>query len=390
MSDHAAELQARALLLLFCLLPGWRGEKPEPPLGYREWSELGPRLRAAGIASYEDLLTAGPEFWAASGLEPETLARLRRLLERGPALEVELARLQGLGIRTVTRGSPLYPARLLERLGAKAPPLLFGAGNWALLCRAGLAISGSRVVDTGGEAFSRAVAARCARDGLLVVTGGARGVDRMAMDAALSAGGAVVGVMPGDLERTLKGADVRGWLEEESLLLLSPYHPRVGFTAGNAMARNKLIYSLADYGLVVSTAHGQGGTWAGARELLRHGWVPLFVRDDPAAPEGNRELLRPAARPFPTLEALGEEPLPVWLERHAARTAPTADLFSLVWPSLAAFLTAPRAVAEVAAEFRLHPEQAEAWLARAEAEGQVRCTGDSFTLYIVAARSRSA
>jgi predicted Rossmann fold nucleotide-binding protein DprA/Smf involved in DNA uptake len=34
------------------------------------------------------------------------------------------------------------------------------------------------------------------------------------------------------------------------------------------MGRNKLIYAMADYGLVVSAEHKKGGTWAGELAIL--------------------------------------------------------------------------------------------------------------------------
>lgn len=57
------------------------------------------------------------------------------------------------------------------------------------------------------------------------------------------------------------------------------------------MGRNRLIYCLADAGLVVSTAEGEGGTWAGATEALEAGWVPVYVRAGEGVPEGNDALI---------------------------------------------------------------------------------------------------
>ena len=51
-----------------------------------------------------------------------------------------------------------------------------------------------------------------------------------------------------------------------------------------------MIYCLAEAAVVVSSGESEG-TRAGALENLKAGWVPLFVRDDPDAPPGNRELL---------------------------------------------------------------------------------------------------
>lgn len=45
------------------------------------------------------------------------------------------------------------------------------------------------------------------------------------------------------------------------------------------MGRNKLIYGMSDYGLVVSAEYKKGGTWAGAaEELKRENALPVFVR----------------------------------------------------------------------------------------------------------------
>ncbi|MBM4164800.1 MAG: hypothetical protein FJ222_10240 [Lentisphaerae bacterium] len=58
--------------------------------------------------------------------------------------------------------------------------MLFGAGDPALLQGGGLAIVGSRDVDDAGQAFAGDVARWCARGGMPVISGGARGVDQIA------------------------------------------------------------------------------------------------------------------------------------------------------------------------------------------------------------------
>jgi predicted Rossmann fold nucleotide-binding protein DprA/Smf involved in DNA uptake len=102
------------------------------------------------------------------------------------------------------------------------------------------------------------------------------------------------------------------------LCLLTPYHPEAGFSVGAAMGRNRLIYCLADYAIVVAAEAETGGTWAGATEALKHGWVPVFVLEHAAMPAGNQRLLQkgalPFLYPFPELPAR----LPDWLEKQAA------------------------------------------------------------------------
>jgi DNA processing protein len=399
MSGTGDGSDARALLLLCC--PHSPAIKEGPaPLSVAEWHRIASLLRQAGLTRPGELLDVGEPFFSSAGLADEEIARLRSLLDRGDGLDAELSRLADQGIRSVTSRDPGYPMRLRERLRGLAPPILFGAGEWSLLERPGLAIAGSRDVDAEGAAFTRAIARRCVQDGLVVVTGGAKGVDQIALRVAMEAGGAVISVPAGDLERGLHRPEVRRQMEEGTLLLLSPFHPRLGFTIGNAMARNKVIYALAECGLVVSSSFGQGGTWAGAREVLRHRWVPLFVRADASVPDGNRELLRPAAHPFPPLAELGDEPLPMWLARQAGAVSDwvagtgrlpnpqsaiqnpqSEDLFLLVWPRLAGFLQRPRRMEEIAAAFHLTTDQTQAWLHRGMAEGKVAQDGGSPARY---------
>lgn len=65
------------------------------------------------------------------------------------------------------------------------------------------------------------------------------------------------------------------------------------------MGRNRLIYSLADCGIVVASSANSGGTWHGAIENFKNGWVPLFVVEYKEMPEGNHLLLKQGALSLP-------------------------------------------------------------------------------------------
>src|SRR5206468_1140399 len=136
-----------------------------------------------------------------------------------------------------------------------------------------------RNIDEAGAAFAREVGRKAAAAKLLVVSGGARGTDRIAMDGALEADGNAVGAMADTLETTARKSDVRELLLDGRLVLLTPYLPAAGFSVGAAMGRNKIIYGLADFAVVVSSDYQTGGTWAGAVEALKAGWCPVFVRE---------------------------------------------------------------------------------------------------------------
>jgi predicted Rossmann fold nucleotide-binding protein DprA/Smf involved in DNA uptake len=107
-------------------------------------------------------------------------------------------------------------------------------------------------------------------------------------------------------------------LKRGDLCLITPYSPNAGFSVGAAMGRNKLIYCLADYAIVVASDAETGGTWAGATEALKNNWVPVFVLEHDQMPEGNKLLLQKGALPFPRTFKEPPVKLPEWLNEHAA------------------------------------------------------------------------
>ncbi len=226
--------------------------------------------------------------------------RLESLLGRGVQLGFAVEEWQRNGIWIISRSDADYPARYKKHLIDKAPPLLFGVGKRLLLTGGGLAVIGSRDVDTEGESFTRHAAKECALNGLSVVSGGARGVDTFAMTASMEAGGITIGILAENLLQKSLQRTARHAIADGRLLLVSPYHPKARFTMGTAMARNKLIYAMADYGLVVSAEHKKGGTWAGAtEELKRDKPRAVFVRTEGNVPQGNLKLLELGAIPWP-------------------------------------------------------------------------------------------
>lgn len=298
-------------VLLLCSRLGSRDEDPRP-LTRSEYNQLAVALHGRGLRP-GDLLrgerrasTDSPSEDAPFGtVSPD---RVYALLERGAALGFAVEAWTNRGLWVLSRGDERYPPRLKRRLGGAAPPLLYGTGDPRLLDEGGLAVVGSRDADSDGREFTARLSARCAVEGIPVISGGARGVDSIAMGAAGEAGGRVIGVLADSLARAAVVSENRMGIREERLVLISANHPSVGFSVGFAMERNKFLYALADWGLVVSSAKGTGGTWAGAVEDLKKRWVPLFVRTDTDSvdgsaggeiPEGNRALVAKGGLPFP-------------------------------------------------------------------------------------------
>ena len=241
------------------------------------------------------------------GLTGEMAARINSLLLRATAMAFELDRLRHSGIHTLTPFDGLYPRLFRRRLKEKAPVVLHAAGPLELLDRPGLGVVGSRDIDNDGAVVAKDAARLAAHLGLPVVSGGARGVDQLAMNAAIdeqSAAGAAVGFLADSMERHLKRPETRRAVLNSQALLCTPYRPDARFTTGTAMGRNKLIYAGSFLTLVVASDEESGGTWAGAVEALKHGYGPVAVWRGSGEGPGNERLEHFGATPVGSLDDL--------------------------------------------------------------------------------------
>ncbi|HJW89484.1 MAG TPA: DNA-processing protein DprA [Anaerolineales bacterium] len=317
------------VLLLICSRLALPKDSDLACLPLREWNPLVRRLQIAGLSPGALLDRRAADIQALISISPEQAARLTRLLERQEALGEALNRLAARGILALTRADRDYPARYRQRLKDSAPAALFYAGEAALLGQPGLAVVGSRHLDPAGEEAATSLGNACGISGQVLYSGGAIGVDTISLNAALEARGSAVAVMADNLEKAVHTyRDLPGFSGGD-VCLVSPYLPDSGFSVGAAMGRNRLIYALADYAVVVASDAETGGTWAGATEALRHKWVPVFVLDYPEMPAGNHLLLQNGARslpyPFPTPPAQ----LAGWLSTQASEQKPSAAQLSL-------------------------------------------------------------
>jgi DNA processing protein len=298
------------------------------PFTLSEWNKLARQVHASPLQRPSALQgRTAADLARELAVPPDDAERVVRLLDRSGRLALELEGLFSRGLWAVTRVDEHYPKKLRDTLKHQAPTVLFGAGDPQLLSRGGIAVIGSRNIDEAGTAFAQEVGRRTAAAKVPVVSGGARGTDRLAMGAALEAGGKALGVLADSLERTVRQPDLRQLLLDGQLVLLTPYAPTAGFSIGAAMGRNKVIYGLADFAVVVSSDFQTGGTWAGAVEALKGGWCPVFARDGVNVPKGNRELLKLGAAPLPEGELGETSDLPTWLGQHAKAKAVERDLF---------------------------------------------------------------
>jgi len=272
------------------------GDRRRPSLSPTRWNALSRQLSEAGITPAQ-LFSQDPLF------PTEESEVIRTLLADAPAALLEADQLTQRGIWVRSIADEDYPARL-RSLDSHTPPVIFGVGPVELLHRGGIGVVGSRDVGPEGADVARRVAERAAALGLPLVSGGARGVDQLAMNAAHQSAGTVVGVLADSLQQRIRSADVIRALDEGETCLVTIQHPGAGFTPAAAMGRNKVIYALADLTVVVAGDEGTGGTWAGATEALRRGFGRVAVWRGPGEGPGNAALEELGATPLADVDDL--------------------------------------------------------------------------------------
>ncbi len=253
----------------FLLLGSCLGDPARRPLTPPQLQRLAARVRLHPIpgAGEEELTPAHLFKLGCSHSEAEHIVSLLSETDR---LSAYLDRAGALGLQCLTRANPRYPRRLMRALGDRAPSVLWFDGNLDLLQRTGLSLVGSRELRPENRAFAQAAGLQMARQGYVLVSGGARGADAAAQASCLTGGGQVIAVLAGPLT----GASHR------NLLLCCEDSFDLPFSPARALSRNRLIHILGEKTLVAQAAFGSGGTWAGATENLRRGWSPVFCFTD--------------------------------------------------------------------------------------------------------------
>ncbi|PAO30854.1 DNA processing protein DprA [Vibrio vulnificus] len=287
---------AQAIILLtsyFCK----QDKDAAKPLTNAEWARFAMWLRDSKL-SPADLLNNNKKALLSQWRDPKnkiTQERVEALLKRGHSMALALEKWSRSGLWVITRADKdSYPKRLLHQLGNQAPPVLYGCGEKALLKAGGIAVVGSRNASPSDIAYAEQVGSKAASAGLGTVSGGARGVDESSMLGAMNAGGAVVGILADSLLKASTSAKYRTGLMNGNVVLVSPFNPEAGFNRFNAMDRNKYIYCLADTSLVVHSG-AKGGTWEGAIQNLKKGWVPTWVKQTQDSSAGNAGIVAAGA-----------------------------------------------------------------------------------------------
>jgi DNA processing protein len=221
------------------------------------------------------------------------------------------------GCRWLGRSDPDFPPRLAAV--HDPPPGLFlrGAASPELLRRPAVAIVGARACSDYGAHVARFLARELAAEGVVVVSGLARGVDGWAHRGALEGGGPTVAVLGCGVDRDYPRAHA-GLARQIACtgFVAAEYPPGVAPAPWRFPARNRIVAGLVA-AVVVVEARDRSGALITADLALEEGRDVLAVPGEITSglSKGTNALLRlgstPATCAADVLEAIGLEPRPV-------------------------------------------------------------------------------
>lgn len=196
-------------------------------------------------------------------------------------------------------GDDCFPVGLKRLNMENRPAVLFYKGNYDLVKDKCVGFTGSRKVSDSGIRITDNSARLLSSDGIVVVSGYAKGVDIAAHRAALQSGGNTIFVLvEGILKNRIK-SEVKELLNDKNHLFISQFLPNLTWSASNAMKRNNTIVGLADAMILIESGM-DGGTFNAGEQSLKNK-KPLFVVEygvsKPTA-EGNAFFLQHGGMPL--------------------------------------------------------------------------------------------
>ncbi|MBM7867095.1 DNA-protecting protein DprA [Heliobacterium gestii] len=303
----------------------------------------------------------------------ERTLQARRRTERTKALLRRLA--QGdIAALLVTDGN--YPA-LLRNI-PDPPPVLYIRGRLLPEDGEALAIVGTRKPSPYGAKVCAAVARELTLRKRTIVSGMARGIDGIAHQSALEAGGRTIAVLAGgvDIIYPPEHGKLAGWIVEQGALV-SEYPPGTRPEPGTFPARNRIISGLST-GVIVVEAGEKSGALITADQALEQGRDVFAVPGPITLPQsvGANRLIQQGAKLIVTIEDILDEDqrqLCLPLLGQSVENSPATDRLSEAERRIMEIVDwEPRSADELAARLSLSGSEVAAALTLLELKGRVQ------------------
>ena len=304
------------------------------PIGEKDlarWVALS-RIKGLGCVSFrkladhfEDPIEAFSVSAAAlaeiEGFDKEAIDGVRNFSAWGE-VEKEIVKAKRAAVNIVPFTSPSYPARL--RMIPDPPPVLYVKGELRGDDERAVAVVGSRSASDYGRRIARNLCRELASLGFTIVSGMARGIDGVAHEMTLDAGGRTIAVLGSGVDYAYPPE--HGHLYQritESGAVVSEFPIGTRPMAFNFPARNRLISGLS-LGVVVVEATEKSGSLITARLALEQGREVFAVPGEVGASRsrGAHRLIRQGAKLVETAQDIVEEIAPQLSNRPGQAASP--------------------------------------------------------------------
>lgn len=235
------------------------------------------------------------------------------------SFEQERGFLERERIQILHTDDPLYPSSLLQI--HDPPHILYSKGNFSKQDEKSIAIVGSRQASNYGFLVAKKLSAELAAGGVTIISGLARGIDSIAHEACLAAGGRTIAVLAGGL---LNVYPTQNRILSEKIarqgVVVSEFHPLTPAHPGMFPIRNRIISGLSRAVLVVEAAQ-KSGSLITADQALEQGRDVFAVPGPITSPlsQGTNELIRQGAKLISSGDDVWEE-YPEWKTNSTRKT----------------------------------------------------------------------
>lgn len=321
----------------------------------------------------ESAWKAAPADLAGAGMSLKLIERIVKARDQVD-LEKVWARIESQGIKILTWEDSAYPQRLKEI--EQPPPVLYVRGEYLPDDLFAVAIVGTRRVTPYGRQITEELASYLASNGITIVSGLARGVDAIAHQTALKAGGRTIGVLGSGVDK-IYPPEHRQLAEKmmENGAIISDYAPGTPPDASNFPPRNRIISGLS-LAIVVVEAGETSGALITAEFAAEQGREIFAVPGSILAPQskGTNKLIQNGALPLLSVNDLMQALNLQRMGDHktARKIIPSDETEARVMNVLSA---EPLHVDEIRNQAELPIEKVSATLALMELKGMVRQVG---------------
>jgi DNA processing protein len=334
-------------------------------------------VRMQGLIAYfgdmQSAWDADPAALAQAGLGAKVIERVLSARET-VNLDQVWEKIAAQGIKILTWGDEEYPGRLKEI--DQPPPVLYVRGDYLQDDLFAVAIVGTRKVTAYGRQVTEEIVSFLAANGMTVISGLARGVDAIAHQTALKAGGRTIGILGSGVDK-IYPPEHRGLADQmmQRGAIISDYAVGTPPDASNFPPRNRIISGLS-LAVVVIEAAETSGALITAEFAAEQGREVFAVPGSILAPQskGTNKLIQKGALPLLTpadlMQAL--DLTRMGAQKSARKILPSDETEARV---LGVLGDEPMHVDDIRQQADLPIEKISATLALMELKGMVRQVG---------------